>query len=115
MIRRRFKSWATAVSKAGLLTESEYQRRRYGRGVRMTDDQLRDVLAEALDDLGPDPTRTQYRDWRERRLSGLNPPPAGLPVDGWLSERLGNGSWQAAKKVGVAWGVRGRADRPSRR
>ena len=102
LIRRRFKVWAIALHLAGVITAAECQRRRYGRGVHMTNEQLADVLADALVGLGPDASRAQYRQWREARLTGPEPPPDGLPVDGWLAQRLGNGYWPAAKQAALA-------------
>jgi hypothetical protein len=75
----------------------------------MTDDELAEVLAQALSELGPDASRTRYREWREERLTGPNPPPDGLPVDGWLAQRLGNGSWPAAKSAALRWRARSTA------
>ena len=102
LFRRRFKVWAVALHRAGLISQAECQRRRYGRGVHMTDDELADVLVQALAELGPDATRALYRAWRERRLTGPSPPAEGIPVDGWLAQRLGNGLWPAAKATALA-------------
>jgi hypothetical protein len=102
LIRRRFKLWAVALFRAGVITEAECQRRRYGRGVRMTDQELARVLAAALHELGPTATRAQYRRWREARLTGPYPPPDGLPVDAWLAQRLGSGYWADAKQAALA-------------
>ena len=78
----------------------------------MTDQELATVIADALDELGPDASRAQYRRWREARLTGPDPPPDGLPVDGWLAQRLGNGYWPAAKKASVASRRRSASLRP---
>ncbi len=97
MIRRRFKTWANSLHQSGLLTDAEYQWRKQRPGVQMTDQQLRAALAEALDVLGDDTSRSDYRRYRPRRLTGPNSPPNGVPSDGCLTERLGNGSWDDAK------------------
>lgn len=98
MIRRRFKTWANSLHQSGLLTDAEHQLRKQRPGVQMTDQQLQAALAEALDSLGDDASRNDYRHYRLDRLTGHNPPRNGIPSDGCLIERIGNGSWHEAKE-----------------
>lgn len=101
---RRFGNWLRTLLAAGLITTAEVRRRSHARG--LTNEQLAKFLRQVLDEHGDAMTAREYDGWRQTQLAPQTKSKAGtatgelpIPSESWLTERLGDGSWQKAKAV----------------
>ena len=99
---RRFGSWLGTLLAAGLITRADLRRRRHARG--LTNEDLAKFLRRALEEHGEAMSAREYDCWRQAQLAPPTKSKAGtsagelpIPSEAWLTERLGDGSWQKAK------------------
>jgi len=101
---RRFGNWLRTLLAAGLITTADLRRRSHARG--LTNEDLAKFLRRALEEHGKSMTATAYDHWRQEQLAPPTDATAGdatgessIPSESWLTEQLGDGSWQKAKTV----------------
>jgi hypothetical protein len=99
-ISKRFGSWADALYAAGLLSGSEFARRRLRAAPARSEAELIAALAEAVRARGSALTRVGYELWREEQLSRDHPPVGGLPSLTAIDRHFG--SWRAALRTARA-------------
>jgi len=107
--RRRWGTWPRALAAAGIIDEAELQART--RDDYYADDELIDILVEAIQTVGTEMTPKQYRQWAQTRRAHLarDGEPERIPSQPTMRVRLGGGDtatgggdWEHAKARAIA-------------
>ncbi|HEX5556364.1 MAG TPA: hypothetical protein VFX13_01960 [Gaiellales bacterium] len=106
---RRFGDWLNTLLAAELITPAEHRRRSHAGG--WTKEGLAIFLRRVLDKYGDAMTMREYDEWRENELARADTSKAhgcshevGIPSEGLVTVRLGDGSWRKAKAAALGLG-----------